>query len=454
MKKLVTVAAALTASLALVPSAFAEPCLDCGGDGGGGSGGTPNVYPTASFSSTPGSPFTLQDVSFSNGSSDSDGQIDGVSWDFGDGSGSTAWAPAHQYAHAGTYTVTLSVTDNDNATSSVSHDVTIVNRAPTASFTMKGVVQPGEDIGLANNSSDLDGQVTNYQWSFDDGSSSTEAAPQKSYANPGTYHVSLKAFDDNGSYSTMTQDVRVNAQPDATILVGATQTAGQEVQFDASAQDSDGNIAFYAWDFGDGTQASGGTPAHTYAAAGDYTVTLTVSDNDGGEKPVQTVVHVAAAPTDAGGDGDTDAGGTGSGGGANTGGGSDAGTGSQTSINGGGTGTGGSGTPGDPPLNGAQADATAPVITVPAKVKARKKTGKVAVAIASNEPVSVVARLTGKVKGSAKAKVNGKGSIVIRLSGKARKALEAAKVVKLTLKLVAADAAGNQTAKTVRVSLI
>ncbi len=61
-------------------------------------------------------------------------------------------------------------------------------------------------------------------------------------------------------------------------------TAGSATVFDASASfDPDGTVARYDWDFGDGSQlADGGpTPAHTYTAPGTYTVTLTVTDNEG-----------------------------------------------------------------------------------------------------------------------------------------------------------------------------
>jgi PKD repeat protein len=57
--------------------------------------------------------------------------------------------------------------------------------------------------------------------------------------------------------------------------------------FDGSAStDSDGSIVSYAWDWGDGTQESilgtgNATRAHTYANPGTYTVTLTVTDDDG-----------------------------------------------------------------------------------------------------------------------------------------------------------------------------
>ncbi|MBB3166939.1 S8 family serine peptidase [Simiduia aestuariiviva] len=54
------------------------------------------------------------------------------------------------------------------------------------------------------------------------------------------------------------------------------------VNFDASdSTDSDGSVTAYQWNFGDGSAGSGRLTSHTYTAAGDYTVTLTVTDNSG-----------------------------------------------------------------------------------------------------------------------------------------------------------------------------
>jgi myo-inositol-hexaphosphate 3-phosphohydrolase/PKD repeat protein len=49
----------------------------------------------------------------------------------------------------------------------------------------------------------------------------------------------------------------------------------------AGSSDQDGTIDSYAWDFGDGTTESGVGAPHTYDAAGTYTITLTVTDDDG-----------------------------------------------------------------------------------------------------------------------------------------------------------------------------
>jgi len=65
----------------------------------------------------------------------------------------------------------------------------------------------------------------------------------------------------------------VSASPQEVIL-------GETVTFDGSASDDDGEIVSYVWDFGDGI-GDGITTSHTYAAAGDYNVTLTVTDDDG-----------------------------------------------------------------------------------------------------------------------------------------------------------------------------
>ena len=62
------------------------------------------------------------------------------------------------------------------------------------------------------------------------------------------------------------------------------------------SSDPDGTIASYAWSFGDGTTGTGATVSKTYSAAGNYTATLTVTDDRGATASASQVISVSAPP--------------------------------------------------------------------------------------------------------------------------------------------------------------
>ncbi len=81
----------------------------------------------------------------------------------------------------------------------------------------------------------------------------------------------------------------------------ASVNVGEEVTFDGSASsDPDGTITSYEWDFGDGTTDTGEVVTKTYDSSGDYTVSLTVTDDKG----ASTTDSVAVTVGDGGGGGE------------------------------------------------------------------------------------------------------------------------------------------------------
>ena len=377
----------------------------------------PNQPPTANANG----PYSGQAgtaVAFSSaGSSDPDGSIVGYSWDFGDGATSTAANPNHTYANAGTYTVSLTVTDDQGATGSATTTATISSAPPppppgegfilsrnpdfstddrnfttgetmymkmwsdrvdftnmsrerwelkdanknrvrqnftnngdgtwTASFALSGLpsnatnwtwkgslkdnngtsFKPSTNVvitqggggnqpptanvngpysGTVGNavsfssagSSDPDGSIVGYSWDFGDGATSSAANPTHTYSAAGVYTVTLTVTDDQGATgsASTTADITggaTNQPPTANVNGPYSGTVGNAVSFSsAGSSDPDGSIVGYSWDFGDGATSSAANPTHTYSAAGTYTVTLTVTDDQGATGSASTTANI------------------------------------------------------------------------------------------------------------------------------------------------------------------
>jgi len=206
----------------------------------------PNQGPTAEFDVV----CDLLVCAFTDASTDADGTVAAWAWDFGDGQTSTARNPSHTYADGGTYTVELTVTDDDGASSSpASREVTVTppNDPPTAGFTYVCVELTCQ---FSDASSDADGTVAAWSWSFGDGATSTARDPTHSYSTRGTYPVSLEVTDDDGATDLATASVTVNRPPTATIDAppdGAVESLGSPIQFRGSASDPDGDGLTYLW---------------------------------------------------------------------------------------------------------------------------------------------------------------------------------------------------------------
>ncbi|HEY8718478.1 PKD domain-containing protein [Pengzhenrongella sp.] len=242
-----------------------------------GSGGVfPNLLPSASFTAAGGVFTAAVDGS---ASSDPDGTITSYAWDFGDTTTGTGVSATHTYAAAGTYPVTLTVTDNRGGTAATTRQVVVTppNQPPVASFT---ATPTGLTLALdATASTDSDGTIASYEWTYGDGGTDTGVTASHVYPAGGTYTVTLTVTDNSGAATTTSQQVLVNSPPTASFTAtGGELTASVDA---AASTDADGTIASYDWDFGDTTTGTGVSTSHAYATGGTYTLTLTVTDDQG-----------------------------------------------------------------------------------------------------------------------------------------------------------------------------
>ncbi|MCK4681701.1 PKD domain-containing protein, partial [Candidatus Bipolaricaulota bacterium] len=177
------------------------------------------------------------------------------------------------------------------------------NQPPTAAFNANpSSTTVGSSISFnASASSDPDGSIVSYAWQYGDGTTGFGVTAQHAYAAVGTYTVRLTVTDNDGATGTTTRQVGISAQPNQPPTAAfnanpSSTTVGSSISFNASASsDPDGWIVSYTWQFGDGTTGSGVTAQHSYAAAGTYTVRLTVTDNDGATDTTTRQVTVGQA---------------------------------------------------------------------------------------------------------------------------------------------------------------
>ncbi len=160
------------------------------------------------------------------------------------------------------------------------------NVAPTANPNGPYNAVAGSPITFSSaGSTDPDGSIVAYDWDFGDGNAATGPSPTHTYVSEGTFTVSLTVTDDRGATDTASTTATITPAP---LPPGANAggpysgIVGAIVNFDGTgSNDPDGTITSYAWDFGDGGSATGPSPSHSYSVDGIFTVTLTVTDNDG-----------------------------------------------------------------------------------------------------------------------------------------------------------------------------
>lgn len=204
-----------------------------------------------------------------------------------------------------TYVVADGNGGSDSATVSVTVDP--VNDSPTAADDAH-VVTGGETLvvpapGVLGNDSDVDGDPLTAVLGTptSNGSLSLNADGSFEYtANEGfagSDSFTYTASDGVASSSPATVTIDVSAPGNVPPVASFTSSCDDlTCDFGDTSTDSDGTINAWDWTFGDGNTSTEQHPSHTYAAEGDYTVTLTVTDDDGATDNTSAVVSVTESP--------------------------------------------------------------------------------------------------------------------------------------------------------------
>lgn len=246
-----------------------------------------NLGPTSLFTYSPNPSIVNETITFTNECSDTDGAIVAYNWTFDDGyylNTTEKTNPTHTYNQSREYNVKLNITDNDGYIDTYTQTVSVTFK-PQANFTID-ISNPSTSdiITLNDTSTDIDGSIASYNWSFGDETFSQNQNPTHSYSDDGSYTITLNVTDNKGAFNQTSKNIIItNTPPTANFsFTPQNPTDTQIITFTDNSIDIDGSISNCTWTFGDGTTSySQNSTTHQYADNGTYTVTLNVTDDDG-----------------------------------------------------------------------------------------------------------------------------------------------------------------------------
>jgi len=188
-------------------------------------------------------------------------------------------------AGPGTHTLWYVFTSTGNCKDSISQTIT-VNPRPVSAFTASTDICTDAAAQITPNATISSGTVTSWRWFYGDNTNDTRTNNNPfthPYATHGNYQVKLVVESDKGCISdTARQTVKVHAVPFASFGMPTSVCMPGSVNFTNESTVADNSSLVYQWNFGDGPGGSTAlNPSHTYASAGSYNVSLTVTSEFG-----------------------------------------------------------------------------------------------------------------------------------------------------------------------------
>lgn len=228
---------------------------------------------------------------FTNGSNLLFGNF-GSTWRFGDGSIATSYHASHKYSGFGSFDVTLITSTDLGCIDSVTQTVTLIE-SPNADFSLSNACS--EEWITINNLTNTPGSGANtYSWNLGNGMTSTDEHPITQYTGPGTYTIKLVAFNGNGCVDSIERTLLIDTKPIADFIANDV-CEGEESTFTNNTVNLP-NGGSNNWDFGNGQTSTSTDASFTYAASGQYAVSLVVSTVNGCSDTATQLISVNPLP--------------------------------------------------------------------------------------------------------------------------------------------------------------
>jgi PKD repeat protein len=284
-----------------------------------------NSLPTAgdiSFYSNSSGPNARYVIQTTDDIVDPDGEVVSVTWNFDDGSSmdipmdelDNHATIKHVFPGVGTYNISLKIYDDSDEYSEFTKQIVVTdNLVPTPNFST--TPQSGNNVDFEVIANDPENSVDHYRWDFGDGSAAEEGSTlnlvSHEFPTAGEYEVTVEVWDTAGAKADIRKLVYVNttvpstAKPYPIVKMDKIFGVGPlTVNFDASLSADQGNgaVASYEWDFGDLDSISNFStlenPSHTYKKPGTYYGQVKIADSSNNTQNFNFVIFVSTGSSE------------------------------------------------------------------------------------------------------------------------------------------------------------
>ncbi|MES2850596.1 MAG: PKD domain-containing protein [Bacteroidota bacterium] len=239
------------------------------------------AQPVANFSALPVSGCAPLVVQFTDNST---GNPTAWSWQFGNSATSSQKNPVTTYFTPGVYTVKLTASNTAGSNSITKTQYITVYDKPVVKFT---VSDSSDCIPFTTTFTDVSttlfGNITSWQWDFDDGTTSTLQNPQHLYNQAGNYNITLNVTNSGGCTSSLSKLAYIKAADSIRTQFTFTQPSKckpPETIYFTNYTVGPGTMT-YTWNFGDGITSSSVSPSHIFTTGGSYSITLITQNSLG-----------------------------------------------------------------------------------------------------------------------------------------------------------------------------
>ncbi|MBU1720378.1 MAG: PKD domain-containing protein [Bacteroidetes bacterium] len=232
---------------------------------------------------------------FTDSSDASFSTIEEWAWSFGDGGIDSVQNPVHIFDTSGVFDVELIITSNAGCTDTLSRSIAVSRVIADYTYTGNCVASGG--VSFSDNSLAENSQISEWHWDFGDGDTDTIANPVHEFDTTGNFAVQLIVVSDMGCTDTITRNI-----PVSTVIANfgfdenCLNSGG--VEFSDSSIAVQDTIIAWSWSFGDGMTDTVQNPVHEYDTAGDYTVQLIVTGQNGCTDTLEAIVPVYGVTSD------------------------------------------------------------------------------------------------------------------------------------------------------------